>query len=42
MADIAMIWHWPPAVMRAMSIEELMEWHALAVERYKLMYGTDK
>ncbi|MBI0276666.1 GpE family phage tail protein [Hafnia alvei] len=33
MADIAVIFHWRPADMNAMNIDELMSWHAQAVAR---------
>jgi hypothetical protein len=35
MADIAMIFHWPPAAFETMPLDELMTWHRLAVERYE-------
>jgi hypothetical protein len=34
MADVAFVFHWPPSVMDAMSISELMQWHARAVIRH--------
>jgi Phage P2 GpE len=37
MADVAAVWHWPPAVMDAMSVEELMDWHSRALERFEAM-----
>lgn len=33
MANIAQAWHWPPSEMLAMTLPELMHWHALALER---------
>lgn len=33
MADIAAVFHWPPPVMDAMSLSELMTWRAKAAER---------
>lgn len=33
MADLAAVFHWPPPVMDAMSVAELMAWHELARER---------
>ena len=33
MANIAAIFHWPPDVMERMDLDELMQWHDLAVER---------
>lgn len=38
MADIAMVFHWPPAAMAEMDIEELASWHDKAVERFKLLH----
>ena len=35
MADIATVFHWPPAAMEGMSIPELMRWRALAIERFE-------
>nr|WP_082926523.1 GpE family phage tail protein [Cupriavidus sp. D384] len=32
-ADIAVIFHWPPDVMYAMGVAELMEWRQRAYER---------
>lgn len=37
MADIAVVFHWSPAVMDGMSVEELMAWRERARERN----GTD-
>ncbi|TPG14377.1 GpE family phage tail protein [Sphingomonas oligophenolica] len=33
MADVATVFHWSPAVMDAMSITELLGWHARALKR---------
>ncbi|WP_225775898.1 GpE family phage tail protein [Pseudomonas sp. Marseille-Q5115] len=33
MADIAVIFHWPPAAMDPLSLTELMEWRERARER---------
>lgn len=33
LANLAQVWHWPPADMWDMTLPELMHWHALAVER---------
>ncbi|WP_320152146.1 GpE family phage tail protein [uncultured Tolumonas sp.] len=33
MADIAVVFHWPPSEMAAFSISELIEWHEMAEER---------
>lgn len=42
MADVAIIFHWPPAVMEPMYIGELMHWRQLAVERHNAMWSTEK
>ncbi|MBZ0134690.1 MAG: GpE family phage tail protein [Rhodanobacter sp.] len=42
MADVALIFHWPPAVMHPMELGELMDWRALAVERHNAMHSTEK
>lgn len=34
MADIAVVFHWPPQVMDAMSITELMDWRERARRRH--------
>ena len=34
MADLAIVFHWPPAVMDQMSLHELMQWRALAIARH--------
>lgn len=34
MADIAIVFHWPPEVMHAWSIAELVDWHDRAKARY--------
>ncbi len=33
MADIAYVFHWRPADMDGMSLDELMDWHQLAIAR---------
>lgn len=40
MADIAAIFHWPPAVMEAMAILELAEWREKA--RRRVAGGDDE
>ncbi|SOE50881.1 GpE family phage tail protein [Orrella dioscoreae] len=35
MADIAMVFHWPPATMDAMHIDELAEWRERARVRHQ-------
>lgn len=34
MADLAVVFHWPPAAMDRMSLAELMNWRARAAERH--------
>lgn len=38
MADIAVIFHWPPAAMDAMSLGELADWR----ERARVRSGADE
>ncbi len=33
MANLAAIFHWPPGELKALTLEELMEFHTLARER---------
>ena len=42
MADIAAIFHWPPDVMEAMPLAELLGHHTRAVERWNRMHGDGK
>lgn len=42
MADIACIFHWSPAAMDPMPIEELGRWHERAIERIKLLKGVNE
>lgn len=42
MADVAAIFHWPPAVFDALSILDLMMWRDHAIERAKLLHGSGK
>ena len=37
MADIAAVFHWRPADMDPMELGELMNWRALALDRFKQM-----
>ena len=39
MADLAVVFHWPPNTMRDMEIDELLEWHRLARDRLRDMMG---
>ncbi|MBH9536919.1 GpE family phage tail protein [Novosphingopyxis sp. YJ-S2-01] len=41
MADIALVFHWPPAVMDALEVDELMQWHERALARFKLVHGGE-
>ncbi|TCP99870.1 GpE protein [Sphingomonas sp. PP-F2F-A104-K0414] len=34
MADLAIVFHWPPAAMDEMMIADLMRWRARAAERH--------
>lgn len=38
MADIAVIFHWPPSAMDSLSVAELMEWR----ERARLRGGCEE
>lgn len=38
MADIAVVFHWPPSVMDAMAVSELVEWR----ERARVRSGGDE
>lgn len=39
MADIAAVFHWPPAAMDALGLAELALWRERAVERWNHMHG---
>lgn len=41
MGDIAAVYHWPPAAMDPMELDELMRWHDGAVERLQAMHGGE-
>jgi hypothetical protein len=41
MADIAALFHWRPADMDGMELAELLDWHALALERWRRMNSAD-
>ncbi|MEG3166631.1 GpE family phage tail protein [Sphingomonas sp. LB3N6] len=34
MADLAIVFHWPPAAMDEMTIADLMRWRTRAAERH--------
>lgn len=36
MADLAMVFHWPPDTMEAMTLEELAEWRERARDRHEV------
>jgi hypothetical protein len=38
-ADIAAVFHWPLSAMDGMALHELMDWHKLAIERFKALKG---
>jgi len=35
MADIAVVFHWPPSAMDGMDLQELMAWRERARQRYE-------
>lgn len=37
MGDLAAIFHWGPDVMNPMSLDELLKWHRLAIDRWNRM-----
>lgn len=37
MADIAVVFHWPPSAFDRMHIADLMRWHARAIERLPIV-----
>ncbi|WP_079731688.1 GpE family phage tail protein [Novosphingobium mathurense] len=39
MADLAVVFHWPPSAMDDMHLSELMSWHARAVKRSEVPFG---
>jgi hypothetical protein len=42
MADLAVVFHWPPSVMEGMSLSELMGWRAMAEKRSRPPESTGK
>lgn len=40
MADLAILFHWPPSAMDAMELGELMAWRALAIERHQQLHAS--
>ena len=37
MADIAAIFHWPPAAFAGLSLDELMDWRHRAIDRAEVL-----
>ncbi|HJF74485.1 GpE family phage tail protein [Gallibacterium anatis] len=37
MADIALVFGWQPSEFQQMTLEELMQWHEKAVNRYQYL-----
>ncbi|MBH9537910.1 GpE family phage tail protein [Novosphingopyxis sp. YJ-S2-01] len=37
MADIAAVFHWPLSDLEPLSLSELMNWRALAIDRFRAM-----
>ena len=33
MADVAVVFGWPPSELRGMEVDELLEWRRMAMER---------
>lgn len=42
MAEIAAVFHWSLAELRALEIEELLDWRDRAVRTWNRMQGADK
>ncbi|WP_082493222.1 GpE family phage tail protein [Acidovorax sp. Leaf160] len=40
MADVAMLFHWPPIAMQTMEVGELMAWRQRAVERHNQQHAS--
>ncbi|MEW5763722.1 MAG: GpE family phage tail protein [Acidobacteriota bacterium] len=38
MADVAMVFHWPPDVLMEMDLDEMLLWHGEARARAKLLF----
>jgi len=41
-ADIAVVFHWPLSEFNDMSVQELLHWQDLAIERYNAMHKKAK
>ena len=39
MADVAVVFGWPPSELREMEVEELIEWRRLALDRARALFG---
>lgn len=39
MANIAAVFHWPLADLKALDLDELIEWSVRATARFKAMWG---
>lgn len=39
MADVAFVFHWPPAVMEGMELGELLRWRDFAVQRHNAFHA---
>lgn len=42
MADIAMVFHWPPGAMENMAVEDLARWREKARLRFEAMNGAGR
>lgn len=40
MADIALVFHWPPQAMAEMSLEEIAAWRERARQRHEAAHKT--
>lgn len=39
MADIAAVFHWPLSELRALPLDELLDWRDLAITRWNRMHA---
>lgn len=37
MADVSAIFHWPPSAFDGLTLEAVMDWRELAIERGKML-----
>lgn len=42
MADIAAVFHWPLSELKALTVDELLDWRDLAIRRWNHMHGDSK